>query len=152
MLWHVLHRPDGMIDIAQGSWAFFSIAGTLIFVVGAVSLASSFFLGETNAWVRQTYEVRDALAGLVVDLADAGKPETRAYYRTGDADPLGDFGATANKTNAEMERIGRLTSDNPAQQAEMGRLRAAVQAELLFLRKILSQQLRRPASFDRRAE
>jgi CHASE3 domain sensor protein len=152
MLWLVLHRRSDAAVKAHGSWPFFSVAGSLIFVVGTISMASSYYQSESNAWVYHTYDVRETLGLLMVDLTSSSGPDRRQYFGKGGADPLGEFEAAARKAVADVDRVAMLTSDNPVQMEAVEKLRQEVRAQLEHLRGDLAEQIRRPVSYERRVE
>jgi signal transduction histidine kinase len=152
ILWHVTRLQANHSGGSRASWPYFSIAGTLIFVVGAISLASGYFQAELNGWVYHTYEVRDGLAILGDHITSAERVGRLAYYEIGGSDPRREMRKATSEAAHQVDSIGKLTSDNPAQCERILRLRPAVRALSAFLTEALAANLHEHVSFEGRSE
>jgi signal transduction histidine kinase len=88
---------------------------------------------ETNAnrehgwWVEHTHEVRSAIADAGL-LLEQGETVRRGYLIGGQPQYLRTYGGYADRLAPAIDRVARLTRDNPRQQADVARLRAMVAA------------------------
>jgi signal transduction histidine kinase len=105
-------------------------AGFLVLV--AISAASVLFVNkarEDNSWVVHTIEVENQTNTLLLEVRRA-EGSARGYLVTSDADFRTDYEQAAAAIPAELDQLSYLTGDNPTQVANIGKLRAAIQARL----------------------
>ncbi len=102
-------------------------------------------LNERAGWVAHTLEVEEALANLRATVTDA-QAGVRAYLLSGDGSALLAYRTAAGEVDAGIDRVARLTEDNPAQQGRIPRLRAATQAAMSHLARL--RELRKEKGLD----
>jgi CHASE3 domain sensor protein len=131
--------------IGQRLGAAFVLPLLILIVVGGTSYRALGALLETNGWVRHTYQVLDAIAGL-----ESGVSETeawqRAYLVTGNEDFLTRCTVAASRPDKALDQVRELTADNPTQQRRIEPLRTLIAKQLDNTRKRLD--LRRAKSLE----
>jgi len=91
-------------------------------------------LRENTAWVAHSLEVLDALEEILSTMKDAQTGE-RGYIITGDRGYLEPYNAATAVIDEKVERLKRLTADNPAQQARLVPLEQQIRGELDALKR-----------------
>src|ERR1700730_13166440 len=103
----------------------FSLALTVLLVVGAVSYDSTTKLSSSADWVRHTHEVLAGLDGLLSGLKDAETGQ-RGYVITGAPRYLVRYNTARNVLDQKLKHVRDLTSDNPIQQERVQALEPQV--------------------------
>jgi methyl-accepting chemotaxis protein len=110
----------------QAKLALGFILGPIILaIVGAIAYWSTSTLVDSLDRQRHTYQVlqqAELVAKLLVD-AENGQ---RGFLIVGSDEYLEPYSAATSATSAAIAELGRLTSDNPRQQARLERLRSLV--------------------------
>jgi signal transduction histidine kinase/CHASE3 domain sensor protein len=99
---------------------------------------------ENSARVTHTHQVLDALGGVLSQLKDAETGQ-RGYLLTGDERYLAPYQSAIGKVDGSIQRLQRLTADNPRQQRRLQALTRLVGAKLDELRQTV--ELRRNEGF-----
>jgi signal transduction histidine kinase len=105
-------------------------AGFLVLV--AISVASVILVNqarEDNGWVVHTVEVENQINTVLLEIRRA-ESGARGYLLTLGPEFLADHEAAIAAIIPDVDRLGQLTSDNPAQSANMAKLRPAIQQRL----------------------
>jgi len=107
----------------------FLLAVSLVLFGGTFTYRTSVELGDSVQWVAHTQEVRATLAKLYGSLAGAELAQ-RDYLLTAQQARLDEYARLAKVLQDHLAELGRLTSDNPAQQRHWAALKSAVQSRL----------------------
>lgn len=102
------------------------------FVLVAISVASVLLVNkarEDNGWVVHTVEVEGHVANLLLEVRRA-ESAIRAYLLTAAPQYLAEYQAAATGIPPALDRLQKMTVDNPVQVANAARLRAAVEQRL----------------------
>ena len=91
-------------------------------------------LNEDAAWVAHTQEVMDALEELASTMTDAQTGE-RGYILTGETRYLEPYDFATAAVDEKIQRLKRLTEDNPQQQARIPPLQRLIQDDLNILKR-----------------
>jgi signal transduction histidine kinase len=105
-------------------------AGFLVLV--AISVASVVLVNrarDDNRWVVHTVEVENQINTVLLEIRRA-ESGARGYLLTLGPEFLADHEAAVAAVIPDVDRLGQLTSDNPAQTANMTKLRPAIQQRL----------------------
>ena len=105
-------------------------AGFLVLV--AISVTSVILVNqarEDNGWVVHTVEVENQINTVLLEIRRA-ESGARGYLLTLGPEFLADHEAAAAAIIPDVDRLAQLTSDNPAQSANMAKLRPAIQQRL----------------------
>ena len=105
-------------------------AGFLVLVV--ISAASVLLVNksrEDNAWVVHTIEVENQTNALLLEIRRA-ESAARGYLVTTGPDFLADHNQAVAAILLELDKLERLTADNPLQVANIKKLRAAIETQL----------------------
>jgi signal transduction histidine kinase len=105
-------------------------AGFLVLV--AVSSASVLLVNKArndNAAVLHTIEVENQINALLLEMRRA-ESSVRGYLLTVGPDFLNDYEQALAAITPELEKLDRLTADNPLQAGNVGQLRAAIETRL----------------------
>jgi CHASE3 domain sensor protein len=86
-------------------------------------------LDEMERWVAHTHEVLEAIQGIEIGVADAGRAR-RAFAVTRDETELEPYQRAVVHVNTLRSELHELTADNPAQQRQVDELDAAIAARL----------------------
>lgn len=119
------------------SFLFF-LPFTLLVVLTMLLFALSSALRTSSSWVEHTLEVKNALRNLSNHLLEA-ESATRGFLLTQDMSFLEDK-EVAMRAQADLQRIQRLTEDNPLQQRSIAALHPPVQARLDLLAQLVTFQ------------
>jgi signal transduction histidine kinase len=99
----------------------FALATILLVVAGVVTYGRLVELREANRWVEHTLTVQTSLAQALSLVTDAETGQ-RGFLLTGQTSYLEPYDAAVTRLPPQLERIRRLTSDNPGQQARVDAL------------------------------
>jgi signal transduction histidine kinase len=105
-------------------------AGFLVLV--AISAASVLFINKArddSGWVVHTVEVETQTNALLLEIRRA-ESGARGYLLTQGQDFLDDHRAAVAEIMPELDKLGQITRDNPAQVENIKKLRAAVEIRL----------------------
>jgi signal transduction histidine kinase len=109
---------------------FCCFAGFLVLV--AISVTSVILVNkarEDNGWVVHTVEVENQINTVLLEIRRA-ESAARGYLLTLGPQFLADHEAAVAAAIPDLDRLAQLTSDNPAQVANVGRLRPAIEQRL----------------------
>lgn len=122
-----------------------AVAVIFFIVSGAVAYSNVQSLSDNNAKIVHTHKVIVALGHL---LSSAQNAETgqRGFLLTNNEGYLAPYEEAASALRRGLDEIEELTSDNPAQQSRLSRLRQYVEAKLAELKETI--ELRREKGFD----
>jgi signal transduction histidine kinase len=121
--------PDAKRRRAMGQILLLA-AGFLVLV--AISAASVLFVSEAredSGWVVHTIEVENQTNALLLEVRRA-ESTARGYLLTSDPDFLRDHEQAVAAILPELEKLEELMRDNPAQAANLKKLRAAIETRL----------------------
>jgi CHASE3 domain sensor protein len=99
----------------------FPIALILLCLSGVAATVTIIRLYDSEALVNHTYTVEVSVGDLESTLAQVGRNRV-AYVESGTGEALENFKASVAKVGPALDRIRRLTSDNPAEQVLCDRL------------------------------
>ena len=110
-----------------GSWQVPFVTSVVLLLVGVGMLAANVLSQNLNytAWVAHTYEVESAIADIRL-YDERIETARRGYLLSHDERFAEGVNATRGQLDAALERVRRLTIDNPAQQANVARLKGLV--------------------------
>ncbi len=109
-----------------------TVGGVVVVILIVVALFLSARISETSQyWVGHSYEVRFAIDQFRVAALDAEQAR-RAFSLTHEPDYLKVAEAAQQRQLELIEKLGPLTTDNPAQQARVAGLRALVEEKRSF--------------------
>jgi signal transduction histidine kinase len=121
--------PDARRRHALGQILLFA-AGLLVLTV--ISAGSVYLVNKArgdNAWVVHTIEVENQVNALLLEIRRA-ESGARGYLLTQGAEFRGDHDAAVAAIPPALDRLARLTGDNPAHRDNIARLRAAIGVRL----------------------
>jgi CheY-like chemotaxis protein/CHASE3 domain sensor protein len=126
---------------------FLGLTAVLIFFIGSgwVSYRNTSFLSEDADQVAHTHEVIASLDDVISLMKDAETGQ-RGFLITGDEHYLEPFTTARASIDQQLERVGTLTVDNPAQGALLDPVRKHVAAKFTELEETIN--LRRTTGFD----
>src|SRR5579863_214315 len=107
----------------------FGLAILAFFIVGAVSYRAVLLSTESERWVQHTHEVLENLQDLLLSIKSV-ESSARGFVLFGEDSYLESFAASERKAHEDVQTIGTLTSDEPAQQRRMSHLEAVVAQKL----------------------
>jgi PAS domain S-box-containing protein len=110
----------------------FLLAMSLLVFGGAYTYRTNVQLAESVEWVAHTQEVRATLADVYGTLAGAELAQ-RDYLLTTLHSRLDEYVRLAEVVQNRLGELGRLTSDNPAQEADLATLKPLVKSRLVEL-------------------
>ncbi|UVO34001.1 CHASE3 domain-containing protein [Bradyrhizobium arachidis] len=105
-------------------------AGFLVLV--AISLASTLLINksrEDNAWVVHSVEAENQISTVLLEVRRA-ESAVRAYLLSGGAQYLTEYRAAAANVLPAIDHLAQVTRDNPAQVANIAKLRKAAEQRL----------------------
>ncbi len=127
-------------------WQFLPLAAGFLVLV-AISAGSVLLVSQTrqdNAAVVHTIEVENQINTLLLEVRRA-ESSARGYLLTSGRDFLGDHQDAVAAIGPELEKLGRLTADNPVQRDNVHKLRAAIETRLAqFVREMDSVKAGNP--------
>jgi PAS domain S-box-containing protein len=107
----------------------FLLAMALLLFGGTYTYRTSVQFADSVEWIAHTQEVRATLADLYGSLAGAELAQ-RDYLLTMQNARLDEYARLVDVVQHRLEELGRLTSDNPAQQGDRAALKSAVKRRL----------------------
>ena len=105
-------------------------AGFLVLV--AISAASVLLVNKArddNAWVVHTLEVENQTNALLLEIRRA-ESGARGYLLTRGPEFLAEHQDAVSRVIPDLDKLGQLSKDNPAQTANIKRLREAIETRL----------------------
>ena len=138
---------NGVMQMTTGTklGASLAVALAVIAALGVGAYLSTEQLLETNNWVIHTHQVIEKLDSVSSMLQDAETGE-RGFLLTGEAEYLAPYAAARSVIGSEIEALGRLISDNPAQVKSLDRVRALAEGRLAVLQEVID--LRKQSGLD----
>ena len=129
---------DGIDIHVSDSWRWpFLVAIAVLLLCGGLAVLQEARFAEAAARVEHTYEVIDAINRVVGRLVDA-ETSYRGYLLTRRPAFLQPYEGVEDQTRALLGRVEQLVVDNPQQQARARRLRAAAEAKLNEMTRVLA--------------
>jgi PAS domain S-box-containing protein len=134
------HEPLLVNRLTRSSWlAIFLVAVSL--VVSFSAMAYNFYATRSaDAWVSHSFGVQLALARVLKSAVDV-EAGLRGFVITGALDYLSPLHQAENLLPAELERLDRLLSDNPAQEKRLRELKENISQQNEYVGQVL--ELRR---------
>jgi signal transduction histidine kinase len=121
--------PDIRRRRALGQVLLLSAGFVVLIIVSAASVLLVNKAREDSAWVLHTLEVENQINGLLLEVRRA-ESGARGYLLTGGPEFLRDHEAAVAAIPSVLDRLARLTPDNPAQVASLRELRTAINTRL----------------------
>jgi PAS domain S-box-containing protein len=104
-----------------------ALAAVALFVNARLAVLNVRRMTDAQGWVKHTYDVLDALAGLQTNLVDAEAAQ-RGYLLTGQLKYLGPYQEGRAAAERNLTRIALLARDNPAQKQRLTEMQPLVAA------------------------
>ena len=104
--------------------------------VGAVSYRTITGLSETAQWVEHTHQVLSELDVLLFQINQA-EAEQRNYLLTGDDSYTEQYMIAVTAANRKIERLKRLTRDNPVQQQRLNDVEPLIKSRFAVLEETI---------------
>jgi PAS domain S-box-containing protein len=120
------------------SIGFAAILILLLFNAG-VSFWNTQLIHDSDRWVAHTHEVISAIGLLVLTMQEAEAGQ-RGYLITGDDTHLKTYQSAVDNVHQQLERLKKLTVDNPSQQTRITLLEQTIAAKLSELQRIIGLQ------------
>lgn len=117
----------------------FGVALTAMVVVSVNSFINLINFKKANGWVEHTYQVKNNLDELLLQLAEA-ETDQRGYLLTGDTHYLERYQTAVKAITREIQELRKLTLDNSLQQHRLVNLEPLVFTNLAELQKIINQR------------
>jgi signal transduction histidine kinase/DNA-binding response OmpR family regulator len=133
------------------SFPLAATAGTLLVSLGLISLRNTEALSEANAWVRHTFEVRETLTRVLLDVAEADAAE-RSFNSSADEQFVEALHRASRKTEDAIKALDLLVADNPLQTGRVRHLREFAKDKLEYIEGTLPERRLARPSPERRAE
>lgn len=118
----------------QKARAAFASAVVLLLISGIAAAVSIERLFEGERWVVHTHEVQAALGGVDSSLARTARAR-QAFVTTRYQGFLDEFEASAPEVLIDLQKVKKLTADNPKQQELCSRLEAGAELRVALFRK-----------------
>jgi signal transduction histidine kinase len=115
------------------------LLGAGFLVLTAISTLSVVLVTQAridNGWVVHTVEVENQISTMLLEIRQAESTE-RGYILTTDPQFLGEHEAAVARILPDIDKLTRLTSDNPVQAESMKQLRAATEARMTEFREAI---------------
>ena len=109
--------------------AVFLAAIGLLFISGIATYFSFSYLTESERWVSHTQEVRAAVGDMETALNEAGRARV-TYLLSGDATDLKVYQKQATQIPEQVNKLCKLTTDNPVQVANCAKLEKLVASRI----------------------
>jgi signal transduction histidine kinase len=138
-------RPDQERGRALGQSLLLAAGFLVLVLISALSVVLINRAREDNAWVVHTVEVENQVSTLLLRLRTA-ESGARGYLLTDDQRFLDEYQAAAANIPPDIDRLIRLTGDNPAQTENIKQLRRPVQARLDEFQKAIEFAKRNDAA------
>jgi PAS domain S-box-containing protein len=129
--------PRSLAGVEMKILAGFLVAIALLLIGGSYTYHTSVQFADSVEWVAHTQEVRAAVADLYGSVAGAEVAE-RDYFLTKQPQPLDEYQRLVVRVQRDLERIGPLIADNPAQQANFLVTRTMVEGRVQALDSALT--------------
>src|SRR5215470_13280589 len=107
----------------------FLFAITLLVFSGIASYVSFYYFRASERWVTHTQEVRASVGDFEATINHAARARFN-YLLSGDESELSQFRQALTKVSAQLDRLKRLTQDNPVQVKNCENLRAVIEQRL----------------------
>jgi len=130
-------------QIEPGVTAALVAAGVLILLVGFAALREQRRTWEASDWVRHTVQVLRQIS-VVQQLVTEAETGQRGFVLTGDRSYLEPYERASAKLPHALERLQRLTADNPSQQRRLEALAPIVAARCAASRSMSTASSIRP--------
>ena len=108
------------------------LAMVALLLAGAQMARSVYGYKDTMHWVVHSYQVLDALGEVLSGVREI-ESRQRSYIITGDPHYVAQRAAEAEAVRAVLERLGRLTADNPTQEIRSSQIAQLTEARLQLL-------------------
>ena len=125
--------------------AGYALALVVLVIIGVVSYQSTSRLIEAAQMRSRTYQVLQNLEGLISAMTDAETGQ-RGYIIVGDDRYLEPYQAASAAIDQMLERLRRLTADNPGQRGRLDALAPLIAGKIGELKETID--LRRSKGFD----
>ena len=130
----------------MNAWTFgrkiaagFALSFLLLALIGVVSYRSISQLSNTSYSVAHTHQVLEHIETLIGLMKDAETGQ-RGYVITGDENFLEPHVAALPKIDQTLDQLKALTSDNPAQQDRIARMRPLIDAKIFELKRTIEMR------------
>jgi signal transduction histidine kinase/DNA-binding response OmpR family regulator len=137
-------------DVQSPSIPLAAAAAVILASVGIISLRSSDALTAGNRWVRHTFEVRDALEQIVIDLNTADDAR-RLFNQKADEKYAAAFAKAAAECRKDVEDAILLVSDDDSQEHLALQLRGLVSTKLAQGAGAMEERRHLVTSLDQRS-
>src|ERR1700733_16261214 len=131
--WNRLHEivvtPDAMRRRAIGQILLLAAGFLVLVAISATSVILVDEAREDNAWVVHTIEVENQLSTLLLQIRRA-ESAARGYLLTSDQRFLDEHEAAVATILPDVDKLAKLTTDNPVQVENAKRLRAPIRTRL----------------------
>ncbi len=120
----------------------FTIAGLVLLALAAVGLRSTRIMIDNDRLVKHSHEVRTELALLLARMTDV-ETNQRGYLVALDEEFLRDYEHAIPKVESSISALATLTANDTAQQQRIAtRLRPAVSARVIEMRRVIEERRR----------
>ena len=126
-------------------------AAVILASVGVISLRSNDALSAANDWVRHTFEVRDSLEQVLIDLNTADD-NRRFFNQKADEHFAAAFRGAAAESRQDVEDAIRLVADDLPQENLAKSLRTLVGAQLDFATAVIEERRHKVTTTAERTE
>jgi PAS domain S-box-containing protein len=123
----------------------FAVAVAVLAANAAITYSNLRTLSENNWWVAHTREVLGELESTLSALKDAETGQ-RGYLLTGREDYLEPYHGAVAQIGPHLDRLAKMTVDNPRQQARIPALRQTVAERMAIIQETI--ELRRRPDLD----
>jgi CheY-like chemotaxis protein/signal transduction histidine kinase/CHASE3 domain sensor protein len=131
-------RSASILASRSGLWTALGVAAALLFFLanGAIAFHNIQVLKADNAKIEHSHEVIAALDGLLSTMQDAETGQ-RGFLLTSKETYLQPYEDALSRVDLDLKTIAALIEDNPAQQANLARLKPHVGAKLAELKETI---------------
>ena len=123
----------------RGPLAGLGVALGLLLALGAYSFFNLRRQSEAADWVTHTYQVVSGLQGIFSSVQDTESAQ-RAFVVSGNESYLEPCNHALRALPVQLDTVGRMTRDNPRQQALLNKLRQDIDARLSVVRTRIEQR------------
>ena len=117
----------------------FGLASAVLVSVGVLSYRRMIETADDQAWIVHSHFVREALDGLLSDLAEAEATQ-RGYLLTGEQVYRAQGDGAFERIFERTDNIDRLTADNPTQQALLKELQPLLRMRVAQMREVIAER------------
>lgn len=118
------------------------VACTIVLViVASVSFSNSAKFIETNRWVNHTHEVLEELDLVLLSTVNT-ETGARGFLITGEPTYLEPYTSGKLEIGMHLRKLKELTSDNPAQQANIGKIGSIIDTRMVALAEVVETRQR----------